>query len=193
MLGNSLTTANNMPDRLAELLGCQVKVQARGGARLSEHLNSSTKMGSETLRLIEEEEWDYAVLQEMSKGPAVSPVKYAQSVESLSALLKGKGIVPVIYGTWAYHKEDKTGLTLEEMYLKMHNSFTQAAEASDILLADVCRAFHERKYNGLISSDGVHPSDEGSALAADILAEVIRENEDNKKNSDSSAGNNHSD
>lgn len=192
MLGNSLTTANGMPEMLAGLLDCEVKVQARGGARLSEHLNSKTKMGGETLRLIDEEEWDYAILQEMSKGPAVSFEKYAQSVEKLSVLLKAKGIIPVIYGTWAYDRKDKTGLSLEEMHLKMHEAFERVSDANDILLADVCRAFHEREYNGLISSDGVHPSGEGSALAADILAKVIKENENIKKNTDCTADGNHS-
>ena len=58
MLGNSLTTANHMPQRLARLLGADVTVHARGGARLSEQLNPNTKMGARTDRAVREGGFD---------------------------------------------------------------------------------------------------------------------------------------
>ena len=48
MLGNSFTFANDMPVMLAELTGAEVVQHTRGGARLSEHLNPSTKLGAKT-------------------------------------------------------------------------------------------------------------------------------------------------
>lgn len=42
MLGNSFTTANDLPGRLAALTGAEVVCHTRGGARLSEHLNPGT-------------------------------------------------------------------------------------------------------------------------------------------------------
>ena len=72
MLGNSLTTANDMPQKLAELLSAEVVVHARGGARLAEQLNPDTRMGARTLQVLREESFDYVVLQEMSHGPATA-------------------------------------------------------------------------------------------------------------------------
>lgn len=48
MLGNSFTTANHMPDMLAELTGAEIVQHTRGGARLAEQLNPKTKMGKRT-------------------------------------------------------------------------------------------------------------------------------------------------
>ena len=44
MLGNSFTSANNLPQLIAKRTGAEVVVHTRGGARLKEHLNPNTKM-----------------------------------------------------------------------------------------------------------------------------------------------------
>ncbi len=48
MLGNSLTSANHMPQTLAGLTGAEVISHTRGGARLSEQLNPKTRLGALT-------------------------------------------------------------------------------------------------------------------------------------------------
>lgn len=73
MLGNSFTFTNHMPQTLAGLTGAEVVCHTRGGARLSEHLNPSTKLGAQTQAALRDEHWDYVVLQEMSHGPMTSP------------------------------------------------------------------------------------------------------------------------
>ena len=73
MLGNSLTTANQMPRMLAELTGAEVVCHTRGGARLSEHLNPAARLGARTQAALRQEHWDYVVLQEMSHGPITAP------------------------------------------------------------------------------------------------------------------------
>ena len=45
MLGNSFTTANDLPGQLAALTGAEVVCHTRGGARLSEHLNPEHPFG----------------------------------------------------------------------------------------------------------------------------------------------------
>ena len=111
MLGNSLTTAHGLPDRLASALDAEVVVHARGGARLAEHLNPKTRNGARTLAALApvgpsgepaHPLWDYVVLQEMSHAPATTPEAYARSVAALCALARGAGTTPVIYATWAY-------------------------------------------------------------------------------------------
>ena len=68
MLGNSFTYFNDMPKILAELLGEEVVSHTRGGAFLSEQLNAETEMGAKTLKALQEEQWDYVVLQEQSRA-----------------------------------------------------------------------------------------------------------------------------
>ena len=76
MLGNSFIFTNNMPQMLAELTGAEVVHHTRGGARLSEQLNPSTKLGSQTQAAFQDEKWDYVVLQEMSHGPITAPKSF---------------------------------------------------------------------------------------------------------------------
>ena len=68
MLGNSLTSAQDMPDILAELTGAEVVCHTRGGARLSEHLNPNTRLGARTQAALAKEQWDYVVLEKLSAG-----------------------------------------------------------------------------------------------------------------------------
>lgn len=105
MLGNSFTSANNLPGRLSGVLGSEVVAHTRGGARLAEQLNPATRNGSRTLSALSDGGWDFVVMQEMSNGPIVSTEKYLEAVEALAALVRGAGAVPVIYQTWAYEGE----------------------------------------------------------------------------------------
>ena len=66
MLGNSFTFANNMPETLANLIDAEVVQHTRGGARLAEQLNPDTKMGGMTQAALENEKWDYVMLQAYS-------------------------------------------------------------------------------------------------------------------------------
>jgi len=54
MLGNSFTSANNLPQLIAKRTGAEVVAHTRGGARLKEHLNPNTKMGAKTLAALKE-------------------------------------------------------------------------------------------------------------------------------------------
>ena len=91
MLGNSFTFANHMPDTLAKRTGAEVVAHTRGGARLAEHLNPSTKMGKRTQQALKNETWDYVILQEMSNGPITSKEKFKKSVRELTALIRENG------------------------------------------------------------------------------------------------------
>ena len=99
MLGNSFTTANHMPDMLAELTGAEIVQHTRGGARLAEQLNPKTKMGKRTQEALQNEKWDYVVLQEMSTGPITAKESLMQSVKDLCGKIRENGVVPVLYAT----------------------------------------------------------------------------------------------
>ena len=177
MLGNSLTMYNQMLELLAKLLGAEVVVHARGGARLSEQLNPVTKLGGLTAKALREEKFDYVVLQEMSHGPATATERYLYCVGRLAELARGIGAVPLIYGTWAFHpgceKLQRIGMDTEEMHERMQEGFRKASIATGMRIANAGQAFKERGFaDELYAPDGQHPSRYGSTIAAEVIAKA---------------------
>lgn len=151
MLGNSYIFTNDLPSMLAEITGAEVVQNTRGGARLREQLNPETRLGAKALELLQNEKWDYVVLQEMSNGPITAKESFMQSVKDLCGKIRENGAVPVLYATWAYQKDGKQlqkfGIDYDEMYRKMHEAYAEAAEKNHTLLADVGSAFYEKNRN----------------------------------------------
>ena len=178
MLGNSFTFANNMPKTLANLIDAEVVQHTRGGARLAEQLNPDTKMGGMTQAALENEKWDYVILQEMSNGPITSRESFLKNTALLGERIRSNGAVPVLYATWAYQKGGKQlesfGMDYDEMYQKLYEAYHLAADRNHTLIADVGKKFYELsdKVN-LYADDGCHPNEKGSQIAAEIIAEVL--------------------
>lgn len=182
MLGNSLTFANDLPRQLAALTGAQVVHHTRGGARLAEQLNPNTRLGAMTQAALARERWDYVVLQEMSHGPLTAPRSFSSSVARLCGQIRQNGAVPVLYATWAYQKGSPKlaakGWDYDEMARRLDEAYRQAARENGALLADVGRHFYAQAGSlCLYAADGVHPSEEGTRLAAAVLAAVMRKEE----------------
>ena len=178
MLGNSLTSAQDMPDILAELTGAEVVCHTRGGARLSEHLNPNTRLGARTQAALAKEQWDYVVLQEMSHGPITAPGSFFDSVERLCPQNRDNGAIPVLYATWAYQKGGgkltAKGWDYDEMAHKLHDAYHEAAQKNHALVADAGQRFYELSAaQDLYAGDGVHPNELGSRIAAETIAAVI--------------------
>ena len=178
MLGNSFTSAQDLPRRLGKLLGAQVLSHCRGGARLAEHLNPATRLGAKTRAALTQAHWDYVVLQEMSKGPIVSPAAFFRSVTQLCRQIRQSGAQPLLYATWAYQKGSSalaaTGLHYEEMFQRLYQAYHQAGSENTAAVADVGQRFFElAAHLPLYDRDGVHPSAQGAQLAAEILAAAI--------------------
>ena len=182
MLGNSFISTNNMPQMLADLTGAEGVHHTRGGARLSEQLNPSTKLGSQTQAAFQNEKWDYVVLQEMSHGPITAPKSFFSSVERLCRQIRANGAVPILFATWAYQR-DGAKLAVknwgyDEMAQKLSEAYHKAAQENNALIADVGRRFYELSdTQNLYATDGVHPSELGSHIAAETIAAVIQQHE----------------
>lgn len=179
MLGNSFTSANQLPRLLAELTGAEVIAHTRGGARLAEQLNPASKLGARTQEALAGERWDYVVLQEMSHGPLTSPGSFFASVERLCAQIRKNGAVPLLYATWAYQKGGARlaakGWEYGEMARGLSEAYRKAAQENGALIADVGRRFWElADTQPLYAADGVHPSELGSRIAAQTLAAAIQ-------------------
>ena len=178
MLGNSFTFANNMPDMLAQLTGAEVVHHTRGGARLAEQLNPKTKMGAKTLAALENEKWDFVILQEMSNAPITSKESFLNNTALLCDKIRDIGAVPILYATWAYQRNGKKlesfGMAYDEMYQKLYDAYHEAADRTRALIADVGKKFYEAadKYD-IYADDGCHPNELGSQMAAQVIADVI--------------------
>lgn len=180
MLGNSFTSTNNMPQMLAERTGAEVVQHTRGGARLAEHLNTKTRLGARTQTALQDEHWDYVILQEMSNGPVTTPKRFFSSVGELCHLIRQNGSIPILYATWAYQKDGaklaSMGTDYDEMFHQMHDAYHQAAEQNHVLIADVGQQFYElTNLQNLYAADGVHPNVLGSQIAAETIAAVIHQ------------------
>ena len=185
MLGNSFTSTNALPQRVAQLTGAEVVHHTRGGARLSEQLNPKTKLGGETQAALANEQWDYVVLQEMSHGPITSPKSFFSSVEKLCGQIRKNGAVPILYATWAYQKGGKKleakGWDYEKMAQRLSEAYHRAATENHALIADVGRRFWKLSdTQNLYAPDGVHPNEQGTCIAAETLAEVILQHKENQ-------------
>lgn len=193
MLGNSFTFVNNMPATLAELTGAEVVHYTRGGARLAEYLNPNTTMGAKTQEALQNEKWDYVILQEMSNGPITSKEKFLTNVGKLCSQIRENGAKPILYATWAYQKNGKQlqkfGMDYAEMFRQMYESYHEAAEQNHCLIADVGEVFYQlSESQDLYAEDGCHPNKAGSRLAAEIIATVIMDNQKNKQEVDKTEG-----
>lgn len=178
MVGNSLTTANGLPDLLAARLDAQVDVHARGGARLSEHLNPATKLGARTQAALAAGGIDYLVMQEMSNGPVRFRERFLDSTRRLAEAARAAGATPILYATWAYApgcpKLGALGMSQDEMHAAMHGAALEAAEGAQAVLADACLTFHAHPdAPALYAPDGVHPSAAGTQVALDAIAGAI--------------------
>ena len=183
MLGNSFTFTNHMPQMLADLIGAEVVHHTRGGARLSEQLNPGTRLGSQTQAALQNEKWDYVVLQEMSHGPITAPRSFFSSVEGLCRQIRANGASPILFATWAYQrggsKLTAKGWDYDEMARKLSEAYHTAARENNALIADVGRRFYELSdAQNLYAADGVHPSELGSHIAAETIEAVIRQREE---------------
>ena len=178
MLGNSYIFTNDLPSILAEITGAEVVQNTRGGARLREQLNPETRLGAKALELLQNEKWDFVILQEMSNGPITSKASFLENAEKLCEKIRENGAKPVFYATWAYQRGGKKletfGMDYDEMYQKLYEAYHLAADRNHTLIADVGKKFYELsdKVN-LYADDGCHPNEKGSQIAAEIIAEVL--------------------
>ncbi|MBR1781039.1 MAG: SGNH/GDSL hydrolase family protein [Oscillospiraceae bacterium] len=180
MLGNSFTYFHNMPGTLAAMTGAEVVRHTRGGAYLSEHLNSNTELGAKTQAAFQEETWDYVVLQEMSSGPITAEKSFHQSIDALCAQIRANGATPLLYATWAYQRGGehlkRFGMDYDEMFRRLYEAYHAAAERNHCPIADVGERFYQpADSRELYFDDSCHPSPLGSQIAAEVIAQAIKD------------------
>ena len=180
MVGNSLTKYND----LCRLLGTMARESGKKafvvehtilGSRLSQHWPRI-----EFNQLLDEQRWDFIVLQEQSMIPAYEDYRAKNMVpivEKFDAKAREIGATTVLFMTWGFRngakKRDPALKDYETMQSRITDGFETMGRQMDIVVAPVGLAWQEVVENrpdiDLFHKDGFHPGPKGSYLAACVF------------------------
>lgn len=193
-LGNSYTAVNNLPSMVAAVAASAgdnltYDSNSPGGYTFEGHLSNSTSIG-----LIGQPIWDFVVLQEQSQLPSF-PLSQVQSdcfpfADSLDSLIRlaNPCTETMFYMTWGRENGDAGNCpswppvcTYEGMDDLLRQRYNQMAVDNEAVLSPVGAVWRYLRQNNptlqLYSSDGSHPSLEGSyAAACTFYSSIFRKN-----------------
>ena len=177
-VGNSLTFFNDLPETFAGLSESgghpvEVGISAQGGQTLAGHASSPA-----TLKKITGQRWDFIVLQEQSRIPAIAAQRSEHmlpAVRLLEEKAAESGADTVLFLTWA----SRDGLPSAGFkdYAAMQSAteagYLEGARKIGAMVAPAGvawqRALEEHPELELWQRDGSHPSPEGTYLAACVF------------------------
>ena len=182
-IGNSYTYYNNLPEMISNIannLGDTVNYDQNtpGGTSLYAHSQNQT-----TINKINQQNWDFVVLQDQSQRPSLSPSYVAASVypyaTQLVNLINSNYLCsePVFYMTWGRKYGDQTNCqsyppvcTFLGMQERLRDSYLTMGLDNNASVSPVGIAFKNSisldSTIDLYTSDNSHPSIYGSYLAA---------------------------
>ena len=182
-IGNSYTYVNNLPDLVKQIalsFGDSLihDSSTPGGANFNTHTNNT-----QTLAKINQQQWDYVVLQAQSQEPSFSPGQVANNTYPYAEILvdsihaNSSCTEPLFFMTWGRKYGDQQNCAvyppvctylgmqqrLRESYLEM--AFYDSASCAPVGMAWKQSIAQDSSLN-LYSPDNSHPSIYGSYLAA---------------------------
>ena len=182
-IGNSYTYYNNLPEMISNIaneFGDSVfyDQSTPGGTSLYAHSQNQT-----TINKINQQNWDYVVLQDQSQRPSLSPSYVAASVypyaDQLVNMIQTNYMCsePIFYMTWGRKYGDQTNCgnyppvcTYLGMQERLRESYLTMGYDNDASVSPVGIAFKNSiildSTINLYTSDNSHPSIYGSYLAA---------------------------
>ncbi len=190
-IGNSHTFVNDLPQvfyQLATRAGKNVFVDdiTMGGATLQMHLQNPS-----TAQKINEKHWDYVILQEQSQIPSFvnerDTMMYPYAI-LLDSMIHANWLCTntLFFMTWA-HKNGDLGIlqnggddTFEDMQQRLRSGYLTIADSLNAMVAPCGWVWRDVIMNNssieLFSSDGYHPAESGTYLAAcTFFATIFRE------------------
>jgi hypothetical protein len=177
-IGNSLTFVNSLPEIFAELARSgghpvDVDMSAQGGQTLADHASSPSTLGK-----LADQSWDFVVLQEQSRIPAIAAQRRQQMVPAVHRLddkIGESGASTVLFITWA-SRDGLPSAGFEDyaaMQAAIETGYLEAAGEIGAMVAPVGvawqRALEGHPELALWQTDGIHPSLEGTYLAACVF------------------------
>jgi len=185
-LGNSFTAANDMPGIVNELaneasLQCNIETYAPGGQFSTDHC-----INQAVYDIINSKDWDYVVIQD-NQGAFVNPPPYVgpdyvNANTQLYDSIKAKNICTSViwFAGWAaeggyptYFPGDNTQSCIERILANVIHMNNSMGEVVGPIGEGWIRSLDEQPSIDLFSSDGHHPSIEGSYLTASVLFSLI--------------------
>lgn len=190
-LGNSYTFYNNMPDLVSQIAlslddTLNPTSNTPGGWRLENH----AEQNSSSLQLLNQQKWDYVVIQAQSQEPSFPPSQveqetypYAQSlVESI--LANDSCSEPMFFMTWGRKNGDALNgvgypaiATYQGMQSRLRNSYLEMGFDNNSSVSPVGMAWKKSIEQNpefeLFSGDESHPNLAGSYLTACVFYSSI--------------------
>ena len=169
-IGNSLTASNDLPamvQAMARLRGVELRYEActPGGASLEDHWNDG-----HCRRLLDGQQWDFVVLQQGPSSRDDSRANLKEWSARWADAIRARGARPALYMVWAQQGQ-KDGFT------RVGDSYRMAADASRSILVPAGEAWRAAidmdRPLPLYLEDGLHPTEEGTYLAALVVASHI--------------------
>ncbi|MBW2630717.1 MAG: SGNH/GDSL hydrolase family protein [Deltaproteobacteria bacterium] len=169
-IGNSYTYFNNMPFILESLSSAagkamEAQIVTRGGKTLQWHWHNP-----QTLDTLDQEHWDFVVLQEQSTRPVDEPEQMRRTVARFASRIRKSGGTPLLYLTWARQR-------IPEMQEALTKTYLSIAQEFDTWIAPVgpawAKALADSPELTLHMEDESHPNILGSYLAACVFYAVL--------------------
>ena len=169
-MGNSLTSANDLPGMVAALAGAAGVERFRyeevtaGGVALEDHWNDGR-----AVEAIEGGRWDIVVLQQGPSSLESSRLNLIEWSGRFADKIRERGGRPALYMVWPPLGGDWDAVA---------RSYTDAAAAVDGMLfpaGEALRAVHAEGGIALFAADQFHPSRAGTYLAALVIIGALTE------------------
>lgn len=184
-IGNSHTFVNDLPNTFVELArsgGQRVAVDmaAEGGWTLAQHAD-----GAATQAKLKSAAWNFVILQEQSQLPATDSTRTMQmypAARRLMQQIKVVGATPVLFLAWGRRDGwPEVGLSnYEAMQAQVSYGYTALAQEARTPIVPVGEAWLLARRRlprvDLWQADGLHPTAEGTYLAACVFyASIFRQ------------------
>lgn len=174
-VGNSFTYFWNMPQMVnamaaLEKLPIQVKQSTVGGSTLKQHYNK--EKGTKTRDYLDNNNWDYVILQEFSTGSVYHQDDFKDYGAKLANLAKSKGAKPILYMTWAY----KSNPLYQPIISKNYNELGKNLSIDVIPVGEIFMKARNLRPDLNFYFDDKHPSSDGSYLIALIFYKALTGN-----------------
>ncbi len=176
-VGNSLTFYNDLPsivEQLSRAAGVERPVEAERIARGGDSFYTHTERRDDgaPMKIIARDGWDVVVLQENGRVAAAGGVDSFPFASRLVRAARAAGATPIFYMTWAYRDRPETLPGIRDTYEKLSSRL-------EVPVAPVGEAWRLARDQApgieLFAEDGIHPSPEGSYLAACVIFATLYE------------------
>ncbi|MDR5591908.1 DUF4886 domain-containing protein [Christiangramia sp. SM2212] len=164
-VGNSFTYFYNMPQMLEAMakdqgVDLRTSQSTVGGSNLAQHW--SKEKGTETRSILENEKFDYVVLQDHSMSTIDAPERFTTYASKLINLVKEKGAEPLLSMTWAYDSNPLMQETISTSYIQLGKE----TKVKVVPVGSIFMQAQKVRPDLKMYFDDKHPSSDGSYLIA---------------------------